>query len=115
MSNNNSPVEENKNEDNNDINNPLKISNTKMANLSTLKMTAIGESTASLTSVNHNDHRHSGYYYDDEDPVQQLDEAFTNITDDIENYSEDDDSDQDMFNNGKVKRRSKFKNTFIKH
>jgi len=95
---------------NDDHDNPLKVNNTKLSDLSNLKITPINQSTTSLSSTNLADgHRHSGYYFDNEDAFQQLDETFTNITDEMENFPDDNDSDQDIFNNGKVKRRSKFK------
>jgi len=93
----------------NEQDNPLKINNSILSDLSNLKITPINQSTTSLSSTNLNDNRrHSGYYFDNEEAFQQLEQT-TNITDEMENFPDDNDSDQDIFNNGKVKRKSKFK------
>eukprot|EP00833_Pecoramyces_ruminatium_P004155 jgi/Orpsp1_1/1178187/evm.model.c7180000064364.1 len=102
-------LENNHISNNNEHDNPLKVTNSKLADLSNLKITPINQSATSLSSTNLSDnHRHSGYYFDNEEAFQQLDQT-TNITDEMENFPDDNDSDQDIFNNGKVKRRSKFK------
>jgi len=109
-----SPVDNN-NSSNIEI--PKRTVSSKMPNLQNLKISPINESTSSISSTNLNNdsHVHSGYYMNDEDMVQQLDQSTSSVNDDMENYSNGDYSDQDIFSNGKTKKRSKFKPPFIKH
>jgi hypothetical protein len=103
-------IDDKHNLNHNDRDDPLKVSSTKLSGLSNLKVSPISQNTTSLSSTNLTDNRrHSGYYFDNEEAFQQLNDPFANNTDEMENFPDDNDSDQDIFNNGKTKRRSKFK------